>query len=154
MKALAILALSLLLLPSCGESSDSTQLNELSDPEYVAQCNSARASAGMTATIGLQHFGCYFAASAIGGSCNATVFDSCVSAAASPCVAPGADDPIRQCTATVAVASACLIAAAKQYAAYQGVTCAAPPAGAPKPFNMISECAAFCARCPSYLGCS
>jgi hypothetical protein len=158
MKALAALALLVpLWLPlwsGCGDSGDSPQLNELNDSEYVTQCNAARGSAGMAATVGVQHFGCYFAASAIGGTCNTTIFDSCVGAAPSPCLAPGSNDPIRQCTATVTEGKACVVALAKQYAAYQGVTCAAPPSGAPKPAKEVSECAALCAKCPTYEGCS
>jgi hypothetical protein len=135
----------------CGSSDpdpDAQKLSELSDPEFVAACQSQRDGAGAAALTGFQHFSCY-GASIVGGTCNATIFENCVATASPACAAPAAQSPLRSCAATVGQARTCMVAFLAQFSAYQTASCAAPPTPTPTALSGTAACAEFCSLCPS-----
>jgi hypothetical protein len=142
------------LMIGCGQedSPDDRPLAELSDAEYIAQCTSSRTAIGDDGVRGAQRYGC-IRGSTFNGVCNATVFENCISQAPTPCLAPGANDAVRTCTATVAQARSCTIAVGLQYNAYAATSCAIPPTSAPRPARELDDCSALCSKCPGYDGC-
>lgn len=137
-------------LPACGgeDGEDAQKLSELTDADFVAECNASRREAGADALIGFGHYTC-LAPSNIGGSCNMNVFDNCVSVAVTACAAPGSNSPLRTCSATLEELHACTVAHSMQYSAYRNTNCTTPATTTPKPQAEVSACAALCSKCPT-----
>lgn len=151
MKSIAtfLLCLCSLALIACGgdDNPDDRKLSELDDQQAVEACNEMRAEVGQAAAIGLLRYTCV-TASTIGGSCNANIFENCISVAIPGCTAYPAGSPERSCDATVAEARACGVAFQSQYSAYSNVSCAMPASSMPKKQSEISACATLCSKCP------
>lgn len=142
------------LVQGCSDdAADSRHLSELSDADHVATCERARTEIGADAATGERAYACFQSASSITGTCNATIFGNCVTQPATACLAPAAADPLRTCEATVGQWLECKIALGRQYAAFRGVSCAAPPAAMPRAAAALGECGELCAACPSLPGC-
>jgi hypothetical protein len=149
--ALAALVVSAVTsVAACGDEGgdDDRQVSELSDSEYVAECNAQRKEAGDAALEGAANFACYVAATRVGGSCNANVFEQCVTSQTASCTAPQPSSPERTCQATLAEARSCQLAFIGQFRAYDSVSCTTPPTSQPKAHAEIDACDAMCAECP------
>lgn len=147
--ALLLFCLCSLALIACGgdDNPDDRKLSELDDQQAVEACNEMRAEVGQSAAVGLLRYTCV-TASTIGGSCNANIFENCISVAIPGCTAYPAGSPERSCEATVAEARACGVAFQSQYSAYSNVSCSMPASSMPKKQSELSACATLCSKCP------
>lgn len=142
---------SLALLAACGSedpgAEDASKLRALSDEQAIELCKETRAEIGPEGAAGMLRYACV-SASTIGGSCNANIFENCISVTTPGCTAYPTGSPERSCEATVAEARACGVAFGTQYAAYKDSSCQTPPSSMPKKQSELAACATLCAKCP------
>jgi hypothetical protein len=130
-----------------GGSDEDRKLSELDDEQAIDACKEVRAEIGPEGAAGMLRYACV-SASTIGGTCNANIFENCISVTTPGCTAYPAGSPERTCQATVAEARACGVAFGTQHAAYKDSSCQTPPTSMPKKQGELAACATLCAKCP------